>query len=397
MRPDSQHRVGRRRSTTWDHISNVAIDLFAARGFDEVSVDDVAEAAGIARRTLFRYYPSKNALPWGDFDAHLDHMRDLLDDLEPDVPIGEALRTALLAFNSFDEQETARHRQRMRVILETAALQAYSMTMYAGWRAVVAAFVAQRLGAKAGRPRAADRGVDDARRRAVGLRALAGRRVGVAGAGAGRCVRHGQRRAGGAGLKRAAEKILDWGVGVRRRGGDDKGVSAEPDGNDAPRALLALYDDALPVVYGYFVRRCGDRGTAEDLTSETFLAAMDAARKDAPPPITVPWLLGVARHKLADHYRRRHDRFSVPVAELPEPVDPADDWDAELDRIVAESVLARLPEQHRTVLALRYMDDCSVPECAELIGRTVHATEALLVRARRAFRSHYPEPEGGKS
>jgi mycofactocin system transcriptional regulator len=147
--PESGHRVGRRRSTTWDHISNVAIDLFAARGFDEVSVDDVAEAAGIARRTLFRYYPSKNALPWGDFDAHLEHMRDLLVDLDPDVPIDEALRTALLAFNSFDDKETARHRQRMRVILETAALQAYSMTMYAGWRAVVAAFVARRLDAKA--------------------------------------------------------------------------------------------------------------------------------------------------------------------------------------------------------------------------------------------------------
>lgn len=150
MRPGSERRVGRRRSTTWDHISNVAIDLFAARGFDEVSVDDVAHAAGIARRTLFRYYPSKNALPWGDFDAHLEHMRDLLDDLDPHVPIGDALRTALLAFNNFDEAETARHRQRMRVILQTAALQAYSMTMYAGWREVVAAFVARRLGAKAG-------------------------------------------------------------------------------------------------------------------------------------------------------------------------------------------------------------------------------------------------------
>jgi mycofactocin system transcriptional regulator len=148
MRPGSEHRVGRRRSTTWDHISNVAIDLFSAHGFDEVSVDDVAQAAGIARRTLFRYYPSKNALPWGDFDAHLERMRDLLAGLDPDVPIGDALRTALLAFNSFDENETARHRQRMRVILETAALQAYSMTMYAGWRAVVAAFVARRLGAK---------------------------------------------------------------------------------------------------------------------------------------------------------------------------------------------------------------------------------------------------------
>jgi RNA polymerase sigma-70 factor (ECF subfamily) len=174
-------------------------------------------------------------------------------------------------------------------------------------------------------------------------------------------------------------------------------VSAEPEPDDAPRALLALYDEALPTVYGYFVRRCGDRGAAEDLTSETFLAAMDAVRKDAPPPITVPWLIGVARHKLADHYRRRSDRFTVPVAEPPEPVDPADGWDAELDRIVAESVLAKLPEQHRTVLALRYMDDCSVPQCAELIGRTVHATEALLVRARRAFRSHYPGPEGGTS
>ena len=174
-------------------------------------------------------------------------------------------------------------------------------------------------------------------------------------------------------------------------------MSAESDGNDAPRTLLAMYDDALPVVYGYFVRRCGDRGTAEDLTSETFLAAMDAARKDAPPPMTCrgcsewhatswPTTTGVGTTGSASRWPSCPSRSTR-----------ADDWDAELDRIVAESVLARLPEQHRTVLALRYMDDCSVPECAELIGRTVHATEALLVRARRAFRSHYPEPEGGKS
>jgi RNA polymerase sigma-70 factor (ECF subfamily) len=168
-------------------------------------------------------------------------------------------------------------------------------------------------------------------------------------------------------------------------------VSADPEKPDATRALLALYDDAMPAVYRYFVRRCPDRGTAEDLTSETFLSAMDSARRDHPADITVPWLIGVARHKLADHFRRRHDRFSVPVADLPEPNDPADTWDAELDRLVAESTLAQLSEAHRAVLTLRYMDDCSVGECAELIGRTLHATEALLVRARRAFRNHYPE------
>jgi TetR/AcrR family transcriptional regulator, regulator of mycofactocin system len=139
-------KVGRRRSTTGDHITSVALDLFAERGFDEVSVDDVARAAGIARRTLFRYYPTKNAIPWGDFGAHLEHMRDLLDRVPTDAPTSVALRSALLAFNDFDEAEAARHRQRMRVILETAALQAHSMTMYAGWRTVIADFVARRLG-----------------------------------------------------------------------------------------------------------------------------------------------------------------------------------------------------------------------------------------------------------
>ncbi len=97
---------------------------------------------------MFRYYASKNAILWGDFDAHLAHLQQLLDTVDPRVPLGEALRAALLAFNTFDECETVRHRQRMRVILETAELQAYSMTMYAGWRAVMAGFVAHRLGLK---------------------------------------------------------------------------------------------------------------------------------------------------------------------------------------------------------------------------------------------------------
>src|SRR5690348_3816694 len=137
-----QHgRVGRRRSTTRDHITHVALELFATRGFDDVSVDDVAHAAGISRRTLFRYFSSKNAIPWADFDASLTDLRDLLNAVPHNVPLDAALRSALLEFNSFDESETPRHRRRMQVILQTDALQAYSMTMYAGWRGVIAAFV----------------------------------------------------------------------------------------------------------------------------------------------------------------------------------------------------------------------------------------------------------------
>src|SRR2546429_7795827 len=68
--------------------------------------------------------------------------------------------------------------------------------------------------------------------------------------------------------------------------------------------LLALYDHALPQVYGYLLTRCGQRAVAEDLTAETFLAAVDAARAGRGAPVSTAWLVGVARHKLSDHWRR---------------------------------------------------------------------------------------------
>ncbi len=74
---------------------------------------------------------------------------------------------------------------------------------------------------------------------------------------------------------------------------------------DPGMALLGLYDTALPQVYGYLLPRCGSRALAEDLTAESFLAAVAAVRKpDAQAP-SIPWLIGVARHKLVDHWRRQ--------------------------------------------------------------------------------------------
>jgi RNA polymerase sigma-70 factor (ECF subfamily) len=75
------------------------------------------------------------------------------------------------------------------------------------------------------------------------------------------------------------------------------------------------------------------------------------------------------------------------VADEPAPDD--DPWDARLDAAVAHEVLGRLGAHHRSALTLRYLDGLSVPEVAEHLGRTVHATEALLVRARVAFRRAY--------
>ena len=158
--------------------------------------------------------------------------------------------------------------------------------------------------------------------------------------------------------------------------------------------LLAIYDRALPQVYGYLVDRCGDVATAEDLTSETFLAAVAAARRSGDGDVSIPWLIGVARHKLVDHWRRRsrEERLLDAVADNTEPEDQ-EPFDAHLDRMRANEVLARLGWHHRAALTLRYVDGLPVPQVAELLGRTVHATEALLVRARAAFRKIYANGE----
>ncbi|WP_460604323.1 RNA polymerase sigma factor [Jatrophihabitans fulvus] len=168
--------------------------------------------------------------------------------------------------------------------------------------------------------------------------------------------------------------------------------------DDDPRAaLLAGFDDALPQVYGYLLARGGSREVAEDLTGETFLAAAAAACRPDPPALDVRWLIGVARHKLADHWRRqwREQRNLRAVASDPTLEPGTDDpWDARLDALRTAQTLDRLAPQHRAALTLRYVDDLPVPEVAAVLERTVHATEALLVRARRAFRTAYTEGEG---
>jgi RNA polymerase sigma-70 factor (ECF subfamily) len=161
--------------------------------------------------------------------------------------------------------------------------------------------------------------------------------------------------------------------------------------SDPGPALLALYDEALPEVYGYLLSRCGVRALAEDLTAETFLAAVEAVRKDAPPELSVAWLVGVARHKLADHWRRvaREERGLRSIdGESDTSEDP---WDQRLDALLARQVLATLGPHHRAALTLRYLDGLPVPQVAAHLGRTLHATEALLVRARAAFRRAYDE------
>ncbi len=156
-------------------------------------------------------------------------------------------------------------------------------------------------------------------------------------------------------------------------------------------ALLELYDRALPVVYGYLRPRCDGDALAEDLTAETFLAAVDAVRRPDPPPVSTGWLVGVARHKLADHWRRQAREQRRISALADETAVESDPWEVRLDVLRARDTLERLAPHHRAALTLRYLDGLPVPEVAAVMDRTVHGAEGLLTRARAAFRRAYTE------
>jgi len=141
---------GRRRITSREELEQSAFALFAAQGFEATTVDEIAAAAGIGRRTFFRYFPSKNDIPWGEFEDELDRMRVRLKACPPEVPLMDAIRIALIDFNRVEPAQVPLHRRRMELILRVPALFAHSTLRFTAWREVVAEFVADRTGRRPG-------------------------------------------------------------------------------------------------------------------------------------------------------------------------------------------------------------------------------------------------------
>ncbi len=152
--------------------------------------------------------------------------------------------------------------------------------------------------------------------------------------------------------------------------------------------FVAVYDRSVTDVYSYLCSRLRDRGLAEDLTQDVFLAG--ARRAAAGHAVDVPWLIAVARNKLVDHWRatsRRERRLRLVRTET-----EIDDARIEtLDHTRAAEVLEVLNPTYRLALVLRHVDGLPVPQVADLLGRTVAATEQILTRARSAFRREYGE------
>jgi RNA polymerase sigma-70 factor (ECF subfamily) len=162
-----------------------------------------------------------------------------------------------------------------------------------------------------------------------------------------------------------------------------------------PDGFRRFYAEALPRVYGYFYSRTGgDRTVAEDLTQETFFAAARELSNGTLVDRPLPWIVGIARHKLLDHLRRARTSHLL-VVTIAERIAPdADEHSAQLDFERRDQVLAALaavPSPQRDALILHYMDGLPVVEIAALLGRSPSAAQSLLARARNEFRAQYLE------
>lgn len=123
-----------------------ALRLFAERGFDETTVDDIAAAAGVSRRTFFRYFDSKVAVLWHDFDREVDAIRDALAGAAPDAPVMEAVRRAVVGVNRYRVEDIPELRRRMQLVASVPAIHASSAVHYDAWERTITEFVARRLG-----------------------------------------------------------------------------------------------------------------------------------------------------------------------------------------------------------------------------------------------------------
>jgi mycofactocin system transcriptional regulator len=124
----------------------VALDLFATQGYEETTVEQIAATAGVSRRTFFRYFDSKAAVLWHDFDGEVESLRVAFTQVPADLTVMDAIRHAVVTVNHYRAEDVPELRARLNLIGSDPALQASAAPHYDAWERAVSAFAGSRLG-----------------------------------------------------------------------------------------------------------------------------------------------------------------------------------------------------------------------------------------------------------
>jgi RNA polymerase sigma-70 factor (ECF subfamily) len=156
------------------------------------------------------------------------------------------------------------------------------------------------------------------------------------------------------------------------------------------RALAELHDQYYPHVYRYVCYRLQDHHIGEDISSEVFLRLLDALNQKKGPLTNLKgWLFGTAAHLVQDHlrgkYRRREedldDHEHIPAAGRTE-----QEIEHKQDNQEVQLAFQTLTAEQQHVLALRFSQELSIDETAQLMGKSINAVKVLQFRALAALR-----------
>lgn len=171
------------------------------------------------------------------------------------------------------------------------------------------------------------------------------------------------------------------------------------------QALSEFYRRYYDPLYRFIYYQVGgNHADAEDVTQTTFIAAIDSLHTFRGESRLYVWLCGIAWHKAADFRRRRSKkervRSNLPIHEL-EQLDtaplPDEIFLREETRDLVYQVLLSLPDHYYQVLVLKYVEEFSMQEIAQLMGKSFKAVQSLLSRARNAFRAALIEQESRRN
>lgn len=139
-------RRGRPADVDPDQVALIALRHFAEHGYEATTMDDIARVAGIGRRTLFRYFPSKPALVWGGMEPVVERTRAELDDAGPDEPISSVVHRAIARSLDLPPDRIEATRRRLLLIGSDDSLIGFGLGRMAANRDVLAAYIAHRTG-----------------------------------------------------------------------------------------------------------------------------------------------------------------------------------------------------------------------------------------------------------
>lgn len=139
-------RRGRPPGTSARELELASLRLFSTDGFEETTVERIAAAAGVSRRTFFRYFESKADVLWHAFDGEVKALSAAFAAIGDEVPLMAAIRQAVVGVNRYRAADVPELRTRMTLIGTVPALQASAAQHYDAWERTVIDFAARRLG-----------------------------------------------------------------------------------------------------------------------------------------------------------------------------------------------------------------------------------------------------------